>query len=97
MCMGDDVNCPDFEAHFQQFKEEINPGRRGFLGAGLAGAGSFAAGGLSLVTPALAQSSKANGRQPRHSTICRPIRTLCIGGTSVKRSRRRWRSIVVTT
>lgn len=61
MCMGDDVNCPDFEAHFQQFKEEINPGRRGFLGAGLAGAGSFAAGGLSLVTPALAQSSKANG------------------------------------
>lgn len=64
MCMGDDVNCPDFEAHFQQFKEEINPGRRGFLGAGLAGAGSFAAGGLSLVTPALAQSSKANGRQP---------------------------------
>lgn len=38
MCMGDDVNCPDFEAHFQQFKEEINPGRRGFLGAGLAGA-----------------------------------------------------------
>ena len=43
MCLGDDVNCPDFEAHFRQFKEEINPGRRGFLGAGLLGAGGIAA------------------------------------------------------
>ncbi|PJE26396.1 Acetamidase/formamidase [Pseudooceanicola antarcticus] len=65
MCLGDDVNCPDFEAHFQKFKEEINPGRRGFLGAGLMGAGGIAAfgatGGLSLVTPALAETSARNG------------------------------------
>jgi acetamidase/formamidase len=64
MCFGDDVNCPDFEAHFKAFKEEIDPGRRGFLRSGMLGIGGLAVGaggGLSLVTPALAKTSAING------------------------------------
>lgn len=65
MCRGDDVNCPNFEAHFKAFREDINPGRRDFLRNGVLGAGGLAAvgavGGLSLVTPALAQASAKNG------------------------------------
>lgn len=65
MCRGDDVNCPDFEAHFKAFKEDISAGRRDFLRGGVVGAGGLAAvgaaGGLSLVTPALAQASAMNG------------------------------------
>lgn len=61
MCRGDNVNCPDFEAHFKQFKAEIDPGRRNFLSAGVIGAAAGAAGGLSLVSPALAQTSASNG------------------------------------
>ncbi|PTW52232.1 hypothetical protein [Rhodovulum kholense] len=45
MCREDDATCPDFEAHFRQFKEEINPGRRGLLGASLFGAGGLIAAG----------------------------------------------------
>ena len=66
MCKGDDVNCPHFEEHYQKFREDLNVERRGFLRSSLFAAGGLgalgAAGGLSLVTPALAQASEA--RQP---------------------------------
>lgn len=66
MCKGDNVNCPQFEAHYAAFKEDLNIERRGFLRSGLFAAGGLAAfgaaGGLSLVTPALAQASAA--KQP---------------------------------
>lgn len=66
MCKGDDVNCPQFEAHFAAFRSELNSERRSFLRGGLFAAGGIAAlgatGGLSLVTPTLAQASTA--RQP---------------------------------
>ena len=66
MCKGDDVNCPQFEAHYRSFKEDLNVERRGFLKSSFLAAGGLAAigagGGLSLVPPALAQASAA--RQP---------------------------------
>src|SRR5690606_5101894 len=65
MCKGDDVNCPQFEAHYKAFREDLNVERRSFLKSSLFAAGGVAAlgtGSLSLVTPALAQASAA--RQP---------------------------------
>src|SRR4051812_37967622 len=63
MCKGDDVNCPQFEAHYRSFKEDLNVERRSFLKSGFLAAGGLAAlgagGGMSLVTPALAQASAA--------------------------------------
>ncbi|WP_102959942.1 acetamidase/formamidase family protein [Mangrovicella endophytica] len=62
MCQGNDVNCPEFRLHYRMFKEELNVERRSFLKSSFAaggGAAALAAGGLSLVTPALAQASAA--------------------------------------
>lgn len=62
MCMGDDRNCPDFHEHHARFKAELNSERRSFLKSSFAATGAAAAitsGGLSLVTPALAQTAKA--------------------------------------
>src|SRR5690606_469308 len=57
------VNCAHFEAHYKQFKEDLNPERRSFLKSGVLAAGGLAAfgaaGGATLVTPALAQASAA--------------------------------------
>jgi acetamidase/formamidase len=61
MCKGDDVNCPRFEEHAKTFREDLNAERRGFLKSSVLAAGGLAAvgaaGGLSLVTPALAEAS----------------------------------------
>lgn len=60
MCLGDDVNCPQFAAHYQKFKQDLNHERRSFLKSGFLAAGGLAAfgsGSMSLVTPALAQAS----------------------------------------
>lgn len=63
MCKGDDVHCPHFEAHYKAFREDLNPERRSFLKSGVLAAGGLAAfgaaGGVTLVTPALAQASAA--------------------------------------
>ena len=61
MCQGDDKNCPDFQAHRRQFLDELGHERRSFLKSAVAAAGgiSAAAGGLSLVTPAMAQAAEA--------------------------------------
>src|SRR5262249_52337574 len=63
MCRGDDASCPDFEEHFKAFRGDLDAERRGFLKSSFAATGgvaALAAGGMSLVTPALAQASKDN-------------------------------------
>ena len=63
MCRGDDASCPDYEKHVEAFKGELNAERRSFLKSSFVAAGGLAAtaaGGLSLVTPALAQASLQN-------------------------------------
>ena len=65
MCRGDDAACPDYQKHLQEFKGELNAERRSFLKSSFAAGGGMAAlsaGGMSLVTPALAQATKE--RQP---------------------------------
>jgi len=62
MCMGDDRNCPDFHEHHARFKAELNSERRSFLKSSFVASGAAAAmtaGGISLVTPALAQTAQA--------------------------------------
>lgn len=62
MCMGDDRQCPDFHEHHAKFKSELNSERRSFLKSSFAASGAAAAmtaGGISLVTPALAQTAQA--------------------------------------
>jgi acetamidase/formamidase len=65
MCRGDDTSCPDYEEHVRSFRGELDAERRSFLKSSLAATGgvaAFATGGISLVTPALAQASQE--RQP---------------------------------
>jgi acetamidase/formamidase len=65
MCQGDDPNCVDFERHRAALRGELGRERRAFLKSGFVasgGAAAWAASGLSLVTPALAETSAA--RQP---------------------------------
>ncbi|MGY2050186.1 acetamidase/formamidase family protein [Methylobacterium sp. JK268] len=65
MCRGDDPNCIHVEAHRRRFRADLAPERRAFLKSGFVatgGAAALAAGGLSLVTPALAETSQK--RQP---------------------------------
>ncbi len=62
MCRGDDRQCPDFHEHHAKFKSELNFERRSFLKSSFAASGAAAAmtaGGISLVTPALAQAAQA--------------------------------------
>jgi acetamidase/formamidase len=63
MCQGDDPNCHAFAEHRRRFKRDLEPERRAFLKSGFAATGAaaaaFAAGGPSLVSPALAQASSA--------------------------------------
>ena len=62
MCQGDDRTCPDFERHRRQLLDELGHERRAFLKSAVVAAGgiSAAAGGLSLVTPAMAQAAAAS-------------------------------------
>lgn len=62
MCRGDDRQCPDFHEHHAKFKSELNSERRSFLKSSFVASGAAAAmtaGGISLVTPALAQTAQA--------------------------------------
>ena len=73
MCQGDDLNCPQFKLHYRKFKEGLDIERRNLLKSGVFVGGGAAAlgatGGLSLVTPALAQASAA--RQPAKQSFHR--------------------------
>ena len=65
MCKGDDPACAEFEAHRLSFQADLARERRAFLKSSFAatgGAAALATAGMSLVSPALAQSSAA--RQP---------------------------------
>jgi hypothetical protein len=66
MCKGDGPNCVDFEAHRQAHRSALSAERRAFLKSGFAatsGAAALATTGISLVPPALAQSSAARATQ----------------------------------
>ena len=75
MCMGDDRQCPDFHEHHAKFKSELNSERRSFLKSSFAASGAAAAmtaGGISLVTPALAQTALlAAGKSTGDYTECK--------------------------
>lgn len=69
MCLGDDPNCTHFAEHRQRFLGDLAPERRAFLKSGFVatgGAAALAAGGLSLVGPALAQASSKGIKQTAH-------------------------------
>lgn len=62
MCAGDDRNCPEFEKHRAKMMEALGVERRNFLKSAFVatgGAAALAGGGISLVSPALAQASAA--------------------------------------
>jgi acetamidase/formamidase len=65
MCQGDDPACVDFEKHRLDFRDGLAKERRAFLKstfAATSGVAALATTGISLVSPALAQTSAA--RQP---------------------------------
>jgi hypothetical protein len=65
MCQGDNPDCPEFEQHRAALMGDLQRERRAFLRSGFAATGAAAAmvaSPLSLVSPALAQSSAQ--RQP---------------------------------
>lgn len=65
MCMGDDPTCAEFGTHRLDLQAGLAKERRAFLKSSFAatgGAAALATAGISLVSPALAQSSAA--RQP---------------------------------
>jgi len=69
MCIGDDISCPEFAAHKARFMSGLDPERRAFLKSAFAAAGgatALGAGGLSLVTPALAEATARRGSQPKY-------------------------------
>ncbi len=61
MCQGDDRGCPEFEHHRRLLLADLGHERRAFLKSAVATMGGIgaAAGGLSLVTPAMAQAAAA--------------------------------------
>ncbi|WP_411903844.1 acetamidase/formamidase family protein [Methylorubrum thiocyanatum] len=69
MCFGDDPTCAAFAEHRLRYRRDMEPERRAFLKSGFVatgGAAALAAGGLSLVSPALAQSSARRLKQTAH-------------------------------
>jgi acetamidase/formamidase len=69
MCAGDDQNCPQFELHRQQLRDELDAERRSFLkSAFLASGGAAAAWGAGgpLIAPAAAQTAAARPGKPAH-------------------------------
>ena len=69
MCRGDDPNCAGFEEHRRRFLGDLAPERRAFLKSGFVatgGAAALAAGGISLVGPALAHASAKGVSQTAH-------------------------------
>ena len=62
MCKGDDPDCAEFEKHRLEFRDGMAKERRAFLKstfAATSGAAALATTGISLVSPALAQTSAA--------------------------------------
>jgi acetamidase/formamidase len=72
MCAGDDRNCPDFELHRQRLLDDLDAERRSFLKSAFAatgGAAALTAGGMSLVSPAAAQTVAPRQGQPKHHYV----------------------------
>ena len=72
MCAGDDRNCPDFELHRQKLLDDLDTERRSFLKSAFVatgGAAALTAGGMSLVSPAAAQTVAPRQGQPKHHYV----------------------------
>ena len=72
MCAGDDRNCADFELHRQRLLDDLDAERRSFLKSAFAatgGAAALTAGGMSLVSPAAAQTVAPRQGQPKHHYV----------------------------
>ena len=73
MCQGDDPSCADFERHRAALMGDLARERRSFLKSSFVATGAattLAAGGLSLVSPALAQTAaQRQPGQPSHYTL----------------------------
>jgi acetamidase/formamidase len=72
MCAGDDRNCPEFELHRQRLLDDLDAERRSFLKSAFAasgGAAALTAGGVSLVSPAAAQTVSARQGKPNHHYV----------------------------
>ena len=72
MCAGDDRNCPDFELHRQKLLDDLDAERRSFLKSAFVatgGAAALTAGGMSLVSPAAAQTVAPRQGQPKHHYV----------------------------
>ncbi|MFD1330799.1 acetamidase/formamidase family protein [Methylopila musalis] len=68
MCQGDDPRCPEFRLHHEALKRDLAAERRSFLKSSFVAAGglaTIAAGGATLVTPALAQATAAKAPAQR--------------------------------
>jgi hypothetical protein len=72
MCAGDDRNCPEFELHRQKLLDDLDAERRSFLKSAFVatgGAAALTAGGVSLVSPAAAQTTAARQGKPNHHYV----------------------------
>ncbi len=73
MCQGDDPSCADFERHRAALMGDLARERRAFLKSSFVATGAaatLAGGGLSLVSPALAQTAaQRQPAQPSHTTL----------------------------
>ena len=72
MCTGHDRNCPDFELHRQKLLDDLDAERRNFLKSAFAatgGAAALTAGGVSLVSPAAAQTAGPRQGKPNHHYV----------------------------
>ena len=73
MCQGDDPNCAEFEQHRAALMGDLARERRACLKSSFVASGAaagLAAGGLSLVTPAQAQTAaQRQPGQPTHTTL----------------------------
>src|SRR5689334_2484350 len=71
MCQGDDPSCSEFEQHRLRLRSDLARERRSFLKSTFVATGAaagMASGALSLVTPALAQTtaSRQSGQPQFH-------------------------------
>src|SRR5258707_8928230 len=69
MCAGNDRNCPD---HRQKLLDDLDAERRSFLKSAFVatgGAAALTAGGVSLVSPAVAQTVAARQGKPHHHYV----------------------------
>ena len=87
MCLGDDPACAAFAEHRLRYRRDLDHERRAFLKSSFVatgGAAAMAAGGLSLVSPALAEASGKAMKQSTHYHLSASAETVHWGYFSKK-------------